>query len=211
MLDLSHQLFSGINTYPTDPKFSISAFKTIKKNTTRVSRLDFGSHLGTHLDFPAHIIDNGNESHNFLTSKFIGTAIKFDYEDLENSYTKLSNINFEFIIINFNWFQKFPNDEFFFDERPLISEDLIHFLIKKKIKGFCCDLPNVDQNKSKNKNIHNLLLNNDILIYESLNNLNLIESYKSYFFSGVPLNIRNLDGFPVRPYLLNYEDIQITK
>ena len=48
---------------------------------------------------------------------------------------------------------------------------------------FGCDLPSVDLSGSKEKPIHNLLLNKGIIIYESLTNLNKLpinEKFKFY-------------------------------
>ena len=76
--------------------------------------------------------------------------------------------------------------------------DLIEICIKNKIKIFGCDLPSVDKSGIVEKTNHQSLLNNDILIYESLANLNKIKALKEFMFYGFPLALNNLDGCLVR-------------
>ena len=66
------------------------------------------------------------------------------------------------------------------------------------IKFFCCDLPSVDESGKIDKPIHNALLGSDIIIYESLNNLDLLPLLKPFHFYGFPLPFHGLDGTPVR-------------
>ena len=67
-----------------------------------------------------------------------------------------------------------------------------------KIKFFGCDLPSVDESGSKNKKNHHSFLDNEIIIYEALNNLAKLKLLEPFQFYGFPLAFKNLDGSPVR-------------
>ena len=67
-----------------------------------------------------------------------------------------------------------------------------------KINFFGCDLPSVDSKGSTDKLVHRSFLENDIIIYESLTNLDKLPSLKPFEFYGFPLPFDKLDGSPVR-------------
>ena len=67
-----------------------------------------------------------------------------------------------------------------------------------EVKFFACDLPSVDASGSKEKPIHHALLGSDIVIYETLTNLDQLPLLKPFEFYGFPLPFIGLDGSPVR-------------
>ena len=93
----------------------------------------------------------------------------------------------------------FQAQKFFFGSgRPEIPFILVEECIKRRLKLFGCDLPSVDVSGSKMKPVHNALLSNNIIIYESLTNLNLLPIMEVFAFQGFPLPLSGLDGSPVR-------------
>ena len=58
--DISVSLRNGGLVYPGNPAISITAQQAISQgDTANVSRIDFGSHTGTHVDAPKHFFDGG--------------------------------------------------------------------------------------------------------------------------------------------------------
>src|SRR4026208_2396902 len=58
--DISVPIRSGGVIYPATPPISITAQQAISQGAgANVSRLDFGSHTGTHVDAPKHFFDDG--------------------------------------------------------------------------------------------------------------------------------------------------------
>jgi kynurenine formamidase len=74
----------------------------------------------------------------------------------------------------------------------------VEYIINSNIKIFGCDLPSVDVSGSKDKPIHNALLGSNIIVYESLANLNQLPLLTPFEFYGFPLPFVGLDGSPVR-------------
>jgi len=197
LIDLSHPLNNLTSTYPSDPDISIIREKNIDTDNTLLHSFKMGTHSGTHLDAPAHIINDGKTIDKFLLSHFSGTTIKVD----KNTYNYLDYIDFAIsgVIYDTGWYKKFNNSEIFYgSDRPEIPIELIKKLKKNKINFFGCDLPSVDCSGSKEKIIHNALLGENIIIYETLANLDRLPSKKPFEFYGFPLPIENLDGSPVR-------------
>lgn len=76
VVDLSLPLFEGMPHYPTDPPTIIRETKSIEHNRTRVSEIRFGSHTGTHVDVPSHVLPGGKSLEQMDLSCFMGTAVK---------------------------------------------------------------------------------------------------------------------------------------
>lgn len=58
-IDLSLPVWTGMPVYPGDPEVSVTPALTLESDGVTVSRLDLGSHTGTHLDAPSHSIAGG--------------------------------------------------------------------------------------------------------------------------------------------------------
>ena len=58
-VDLTHPISNEMPTYPSDPDVSIVRKKEIEIDRTLLHSFKLGTHTGTHLDVPAHIIPNG--------------------------------------------------------------------------------------------------------------------------------------------------------
>ena len=79
----------------------------------------------------------------------------------------------------------------------LFQEKITHTILAKLIQRrpkFIGTSITIDEN------IERLLLQNDFLVYENLNNLEQLP--RTFYFSGVPLHIKNGDGSPVRAYAI---------
>ena len=196
-IDLSHPIFHGMPTYPSDPDVCFEEVKNIENNRTLLHQFSIGTHTGTHLDVPAHIIKGGKTLEDFPLSTFSGIAVKVNI----NEYSEIKNIDKQIdgIILDTGWYKNFNNPAIYFGPgRPQIPFELIELLLLNKLKFFGCDLPSVDVSGMEDKPIHHALLEANIIIYESLANLGELSFFKPFNFYGFPLSLVGLDGSPVR-------------
>ena len=77
-IDLSHPISQNTVTYPSDPDIIIRKEKNIKNHNTLLHSFSMGTHTGTHLDSPAHILHEGKTIDKFPIDSFTGKAIKVD-------------------------------------------------------------------------------------------------------------------------------------
>jgi len=197
LIDLSHQITEDMPTYPSDPDIQIKREKDISSNNTLLHSFKMGTHTGTHLDAPAHVVTHAKTISDFPLSSFSGKAIKVN----KNNYKNLINIKSKIngVIFDFEWYKNFKNAHIFFGpNRPEIPQRFLKILTFLDLKFFGCDLPSVDASGDKKKPVHNLLMDKDIIIYESLNSLHSLPSLKPFDFFGFPLPFKNFDGSPVR-------------
>ena len=196
-VDMSHPISNGMSTYPSDPEVSIVMEKEIAADRSLLHCFSMGTHTGTHLDVPAHIIHSGKTLNDFPLSAFTGCAVRVDEKTFDNLDTVREKI--DGVIYDTGWYKYFNNSEIYYgSDRPAIPDELIEKAKKRGIKIFGCDLPSVDVSGSKEKPIHNALLGVDIIIYESLANLDQLPLLIPFNFYGFPLSLYGLDGSPVR-------------
>ena len=196
-VDLSHSLFHGAPSYPSDPDISIIKEKDIVEDNSLLHSIIFGTHSGTHLDLPSHIIPGGKTLSDFPLEAFCGLAIRVD----QTNYSRLEKYgnNLEAVIFDTGWYRMVDDPNIFFGaDRPEIPKDLVKYILQNNFKIFGCDLPSVDASGTKDKTVHRDLLGNDVIIYESLANLDQLPMLTPFQFYGFPLSFKDLDGSPVR-------------
>ena len=94
-------------TYPSDPNVSIVREKDVVSDRTLIHRISLGTHTGTHLDVPAHIIVGGKMLDDFSISTFSGRCVMID----EKTFNDLDEIekNIDGIIYNTGWYKNYDN------------------------------------------------------------------------------------------------------
>lgn len=80
-LDLSRPIVEGSPVYPGDPLFSARPFAECATDGFRGTLFSFGSHLGTHLDFPFHYFVDGETLDAFPVDFFFGKTAVLDFRD----------------------------------------------------------------------------------------------------------------------------------
>jgi len=208
LIDLSHILTENITVYPDTlaPKFEVS--NTVEKNGFTEIKMTMASHTGTHIDAPCHIIQDAKSIDQFPIDKFYGKAIVIPCQDkieitLEYLQTYEDRIaQVDFILFITGWQYKWNTKDYFSDS-PIPTIEAAKWLTKFKLKGIGIDSFSVDKIvsaesvTSENLPNHHILLGKEILLIESLTNLDKHPD-RVFSFQCLPLNIENADGSPVR-------------
>ncbi|MBF0203600.1 MAG: cyclase family protein [Desulfamplus sp.] len=201
-IDLSHPIYNGMPCYPGDPEVSLKQVRQIGKDRVNVTQISFGSHTGTHVDAPSHMLENGQSLDKTDLSHFFGTAVKLHLERWDEY--DLKSFSYDGLILETGWAIHFDNPgRYFSNKRPSIPNSFVHALANTDIKFFGCDLPSVDQSGQPDKIIHCTFLEKNIVIYENLTNLDKLPEGIPFTFIGFPLNMREIDGSPVRAVGIN--------
>ena len=201
LIDLSHPLEHGQQTFPSDPKLSIIPHgntNTLRYNITQIS---MGSHQGTHLDAMYHFLDNGKTLDQMPLEWFYGPAhllripkqaneeLKIeDFLPHEKLFTPGARIIFET-----GWHKHFGKD-YFFSDFPSLTQEAARYLAEKNIRMLGMDMPT--PGKDWFELHHDILLPKEIVIVESLTNLDKVPD--QFTFIGFPLNFKGRDGSPIR-------------
>ncbi|MDZ4815570.1 MAG: cyclase family protein [Verrucomicrobiota bacterium] len=202
LIDLSHPLIHGQQTFPFDPKLSIISHGTTKTLRYNISQISMSSHQGTHLDAMYHFIDNGKtldqmpldwfygETHVLRIPKKAGAEITpADFKKYEKLLTPGAKVIYET-----GWHKQFGKDNFFTDF-PSLTQDAARYLAGRKIRMLGMDTPTPSRDWYE---VHHILLDKkvEIVIVEALTNLDKLPN--KITFMGFPLNFQGRDGSPIR-------------
>ena len=73
--------------FPGDPEPIIESICTLENKGCIVSRLSFGSHTGTHVDAPSHVLSNGIPVDKLKLESLMGMALIIDCSPMEGLLT----------------------------------------------------------------------------------------------------------------------------
>jgi len=205
LIDLSHPMIHGQQTFPWDPKLSIiphGTTKTLKYNITQIS---MSSHQGTHVDAIYHFLDDGKTLDQMPLEWFYGHThlIRIPKEANEEivvedllPYEELLRPGSR-IIYETGWHRHFGEENFYTDF-PSLTQDAGRYLAAKNIRMLGMDTPT--PSKDWYEIHHDILLPKEIVIVEGLANLDQVPD--QFTFIGFPLNFKGRDGSPIRAVAL---------
>jgi arylformamidase len=200
IIDISVPIHTKMVTYPGDPKVVI---RTKRGKRTYGSEIKFGSHTGTHMDAPRHVVWRHKGADEIPLSQCVGPCRVLDMTRVKDAvrveHLRRHRIQRgERILVrtrnSARGFKKFYNDYVYLDG------DAAVYLAKRGIKLFGIDALSVKQKGSSDVRPHTKLLEKGIVIFETLD-LSRVKPGR-YTFVGLPLKLQGLDGAPARVVLL---------
>lgn len=189
-IDLSYEIYNGMPVYPGDLKVELINDRKVNRDGYCNHNLKMGMHTGTHLDLPAHMLEDVRNAADITLEDICGRA-KIIYAGekkeikVEPEHEKLIEKN-DIVIIYTGMDKEYGNQEYY-NQHPVISEAMADLLINMEVKLLGFDMPSPDYSPFK---IHQKLFENDIFILENLCNLEKLlglESFKLFVF---PLKVR---------------------
>ncbi|XPV74782.1 MAG: cyclase family protein [Desulfovibrio sp.] len=198
-IDLTLPLTHKMPVYPGDPAVSIKQTYTVDADHIQLHTLMLSTHSGTHMDAPAHILSNGRTLDTYPPEQFMGSALVISSPTASINLVTLQNhtdeiAKAEVLLFHTGHIAKWGKPEYFSTPTGLTPAGA-EFLAQFQLKAVGGDFPSIDSTDSLQA--HKTLLQNDILIYESLTNLHQLPA-KGATFVGLPLPIQGSDGAPVR-------------
>ncbi len=195
-IDLTHRLNNDTPVYPGDAVIKITTIDTVEKSGYLGHGLSFGTHIGTHIDAPAHMISGGKTLDKFGVEAFVGRGCyiflekgQFTLEAIQKAEIKPGDI----VIFDTQSSYNFKKPEYFTDY-PVMSEQIAQYLVDAGVKMVGVDTCSIDN--QPHFPIHKILLSNNILIIENLTNVEQLTGYSSTIYA-LPIKL-DLDGAPAR-------------
>lgn len=205
IVDLSHPIATGMPVYPGDPDVSVESALSIAHHGSNVARLQLGSHTGTHLDAPSHVVAGGRTvdqldlellhgiAHILQVTQppetFIGQSVRVD--DIAALPEQLPPI----VCIATGWDQHFYDAQQ--EHHPHIDPQLAQSLWERGARVLGVDTLSPDPTAAgTDYPVHEFWLGHDGIIIENLRALTELPDQVK--MSVLPLNLAGLDGSPVR-------------
>lgn len=193
-IDLSVTVDENTPVYPGDPEVSIAPAGVFAKDGFNDHIVTIGTHVGTHIDAPLHMIENGKSLDDFSIEYFIGHGV---YIDAQNGFNlkEIQAVNIQagdIVILHTGMSAHYLNASYFEKFIP-IPEDVATYIASCDVKMIGMDMGSPDHEPF---NVHKIFLKNDILIIENLTNLDQLAS-KSFKIFAFPTKL-SVDGAPAR-------------
>ena len=205
--DVTVPITNTMPVWPGDPPVQLSAKSHESRDKTHIVSLTaiaMGSHTGTHIDAPFHMIKDGKRLHEFPLEILVGRATVFKIPrvrsigraDLERlDWTGVERVLFK-TENSRHW-----ADGKFYEDFVYLDPDGAEFLVERGIRLVGIDYLSIDKFKSESHPSHFVLLKKNIPILEGLN-LSAVPAGE-YTLVALPLNLQDADGAPTRVILTN--------
>ncbi len=204
IIDLTHSISANMPVYPGTESPVILTGCSIDEAGFLEKKITMYSHTGTHMDAPAHLIEQGKYLDQFSVEHFYGKAFvlhrgnkharRIELDEFLPHAEQLARA--DFVLLHTGW-DEYWGDEKYFSAYPVLSGEAAIFLGTLPLKGLGVDTISVDAIETKHFPIHMELLSKNIILIENLTNLEKI-SGSQCTFSCFPLKIVEADGSPVR-------------
>jgi arylformamidase len=205
--DISVPLRAGGVVYPGNPAISITAQQAIAQGAgANVSRLDFGSHTGTHVDAPKHFFDDGAGVDELQLDVLMGPARLIAFAEAVTSIgeSELGPHDLDGVTRllmrtrNSDWLASGSSD--FHQDYTYLAPDGAEYLVGLGIKLVGVDYLSVEQFRSGHHKTHRTLLSAGVVIVEGL--VLGAPPPGDYELRCLPLRLAGLDGAPARAVLV---------
>ncbi|WP_269850735.1 cyclase family protein [Methanosarcina horonobensis] len=87
IIDITVPISPSTPIFPGDPEPSVENICTLEKDGFAVSKLVFGSHTGTHVDAPSHVLKDGPTVDNLNIESLMGQAVVLDFSRINGVLT----------------------------------------------------------------------------------------------------------------------------
>lgn len=205
--DISLPLRSGGVVYPGNPEIAITAVQAISQGAgANVSRVDFGSHTGTHVDAPKHFFDDGAGVDALALDVLMGPARLLAMADsvmsvgaAELAPHRLAGVT-RLLIKTRNSAWLTAGDREFHPDYTYLAPDGAEYLASIGVKLVGVDYLSIEQFHSGHHRTHRTLLERGIVIVEGL--VLTGPPAGEYELCCLPLRLEGLDGAPARAVLV---------
>lgn len=205
-IDLTYTIKEEMTVFPGTEMPKLITTSDYEKDGFRETSISIYSHVGTHMDPPAHIYPDRTTLDEFPASQFIGKGLVIDCRDLNEGeditidcilkYGEKAE-KVDFLLFNTGWDKYWGTDKYFGDY-PCVNDDVLDYVLNGNYKGIGFDTIGIDPVSDENLSRHKKLFKDkDIVNIENLKNLEICGD-EIFNFSCCPLKVENSDGAPVR-------------
>ena len=198
--DATLPIQEGMVTFPGDPPFKIEPyFQRDKGDSFDLAVMSMGTHLGTHLDPPAHYLDGGATVDELSLESLVGPSVVLDMRrKTQIDRQALEESDF---VDHIRVLLKTSNGPLLLE--PSFHEDYVHlteggarFLVERGVRLVGIDYLSIERYKNPGAPVHHILLEAGVVIVEGVHLLEIPPGEYEIFC--LPLRIKGADGAPAR-------------
>lgn len=208
IIDISVAISPSLPVWPGDPPITIELASSLERgDPANVSRLEIGTHTGTHLDAPWHFIPSGAHVDQLSLDVLIGPcwvsdlttlARHIEASDLEAAEIPGGTRRLLLKTRNSGFWTAHP--ETFVPEYIALTPDAARWIVEHDIRVVGIDYLSIEPFDSPNAETHYILLGAGVIPVETLDLRGVTEG--AYTLLCLPLKIAGADGAPCRAVLM---------
>lgn len=217
LIDLSHEIESGMITYPGLPAPQITDHLTREASREKyapgtefhIGRIEMVANTGTYVDSPFHRYANGADLSSLpLTSLAYlpGVVIRtIQQRAIGRDSFQGKLLHGKAVLVHTGW-DRYWRTEAYAHGNPFLTRDAVEYLVDTGVALVGIDSLNIDDTGDLSRPAHSILLQNDIPIVEHLCNLQALPDSGFRFFA-VPVKVKSFGTFPVRAFAIVEEAV----
>jgi arylformamidase len=202
IFDVTRPLAPGCVVYPGD---IVPQFQQQDHGQYRITDIRMSSHSGTHIDAPAHYLNNGATVDEIPFSALMGWCRVIDFSGSGNEITaadlERNTGGTDKLLLK----TAFSGNHEFSEEYPALSVEAARILAGQGITCIGTDAPSIEGYGSRGE-VHRTLLSTGMVIIELLDLSGVGEG--EYWMIALPLRVQGSDGSPCRVLLMERYDRQ---
>ena len=205
--DVSMRLEEGMLFYPDDPRFEKKDVMRLEKGAAaEVISYTLGSHTGTHLDLPSHIIKNGKRLKDIPIELLLGETVVIDLTKGEGVIKQeeiaphLPPDAKRILLKTSNSTDNCIGSKNFREDYRSLGPDGAKMLVEEGVILVGIDYLSIEAFVNPNLEVHRYLLEHDLIILEGLDLRGVPPG--RYGIICLPLNIPDASGAPARVLLV---------
>jgi arylformamidase len=200
LYDATLPIREGMVTFPGDPPFQMQPFFQRRNGDPfDLALLSMGTHLGTHVDPPAHYFDGGSTVDQLPLEAMMGPGVVLDMRGrpwIDRQALESSSLGDHTRVLlktdNGPWLLEPP----FREDYVHLTEDGAKYLVERGVQLVGIDYLSIEQYKNPGAPVHRTLLKASIVVLECVHLLDIPEGDCEIIC--LPLRIQGGDGAPAR-------------
>lgn len=202
IIDISQPITADMFVYPGDPRFASREVHSFRRgDDCEVSELTVGSHCGTHIDAPLHMISGGGGIETMPLELFYGPCRVLTLPVSVVTEKMLQEFEIEEgerILLRTDPKGTYRGTERF--NPSVLSMGAARYLAERRIRLLGIDAPTVESMEAYGGELHRALMRAGVAIVEGL----CLEHAREerYVLSALPLSMPGENGSPCRAVLI---------
>lgn len=207
--DISVPIHPQLPVWPGDPQVVLERYRRLSKgDSSNDSRLACSVHCGTHVDAPAHFIENGATVEQLPLDILVGPATVIEFPEIDMitpdllETLRLDSQTERLLLKTKNSDLWSDPDHEFNPNFVALSAESARWVVNSRIKLIGIDYLSIQMFKETEPVTHRILLGAGVIILEGLN----LQAVKpgTYQLICLPLKLAGRDGAPARAILIEH-------
>jgi arylformamidase len=207
IFDISVPIHPQLPVWPGDPQVVLERYRRLSKgDSSNDSRLACSVHCGTHVDAPAHFIENGATVEQLPLDILVGPATVIEFPEIDMITPDLLETHrpdsqTERLLLKTKNSDLWSDPDHEFNPNFVaLSAESARWVVNSRIKLIGIDYLSIQMFKDTEPLTHRILLEAGVIILEGLN-LQVVNP-GTYQLICLPLKLSGRDGAPARAILI---------